>query len=70
MNLKEYLNATGISIARFARACDINENTMNTYFHEKAEPSLKNALKMEDESHGAIKLNDLILERSERTSQE
>ena len=63
MKLKEYLEKTGISIARFARACDINENTMNTYVHEKAEPSLKNALKIEEMSHGAISLSELIVEK-------
>lgn len=66
MNVKEYLEITGISIAKFARACDINENTMNTYFHEKAEPSLKNALRMKRETLGVIKLESLVLERNEK----
>ena len=70
MKLHKYLKDTGISIARFARSCDINENTMNTYVHEKAEPSLKNALTIEEQSHGAITLKELILERTEKNSQE
>lgn len=70
MNIKAYLETTGISIARFARSCDINENTMNTYVHEKAEPSLRNALRIEEQSHGAITLKELILERVEKSIQE
>ena len=63
MKLKEYLEATEISIARFAQSCSINENTMNTYVHEKSEPSLSNALKIEETSHGAVKLSDLVIDK-------
>ena len=66
MKLNKYLETTNISIARFARACDIHENTMFTYVKEKAEPSLANALKIEEASHGAITLPELILERPTR----
>lgn len=63
MKLKKYLEAVDTSIARFAQSCGINENTMNTYVHEKSEPSLSNALKIEENSHGAVKLSDLIIKK-------
>lgn len=63
MKLKKYLEATEITIARFARSCDINENTMNTYVHEKAEPSITNAIKIEKTTHGAVTIEELALEK-------
>lgn len=65
MKLKKYLEITGVSIAKFAKACEINENTMNTYVHEKSEPSLKNALKINEESLGVVELEDLIVSRKD-----
>ena len=63
MKLKKYLETTGISIATFAKSCNINENTMNTYVHEKSEPSLSNAIKINETSLGAVKLSDLVIKK-------
>ena len=65
MNLKEYLSIANISVTRFAASCEIPEATMNTYVNGRSEPSVSNALKIEEKTHGAVSCEDLVLEKSE-----
>ena len=60
MLLKNYLRVTGISIAKLAEVCDINPNTMRAYVERIREPSISNALKIVNATHGAVNLIDLI----------
>lgn len=59
MKLKKFLSTTNVSIATFAKACDINANTMFTYVHGTSEPTVTNAIKIIDATHGAVELKDL-----------
>lgn len=63
MTLKKFLESTGISISKFSEATGINANTLFTYVHRKSEPTVSNAIKIIDASHGAIDLRDLAIKK-------
>lgn len=60
MKLSEYLDKTGVSIANFSRSCGISENTMYTYVKGTSQPSIDNALKIEKQTSGAVKVSDFV----------
>jgi hypothetical protein len=59
MKLKKFLAHTKVSIAKFAEGCKINPNTMFTYVNETSEPTVTNAIKIIEATHGAVTLKDL-----------
>ena len=59
MKLKKYLESTNVSIAKFSESTGINENTMSTYVHRTSEPTVTNAIKIIEATHGAVELKDL-----------
>ena len=65
MTLKKFLQTTNISIAKFAENTGINPNTLQTYVHQTSEPTVTNAIKIIDATHGAVKLQDLKIKRRE-----
>jgi plasmid maintenance system antidote protein VapI len=61
MKLKEYLDETGIPIARFARKINVSPNTIHNVIRGKT-ISLKIALEIERITEGKVKCKDLISE--------
>jgi hypothetical protein len=63
MKLKDYLKKNDLRPSDLAEATDIPLPTIISYVSENHEPSLKNALKIQKATLGAIKLEDMVLER-------
>lgn len=63
MTLKKFLETTNISISKFAQATGINANTLFTYVHRTSEPTVTNAIKIIEATHGSVQLNDLKIKR-------
>lgn len=59
MTLKKFLQSTNVSVAQFAKNTGINANTLQTYVHRTSEPTVTNAIKIIDATHGAVSLKDL-----------
>lgn len=59
MTLKKFLETTNISIVKFSESTGIKENTMYTYVHRTSEPTVTNAIKIIEATHGAVTLQDL-----------
>jgi len=59
MTLKKFLETTNVSIAKFSESTGIKENTMFTYVHRTSEPTVTNAIKIIEATHGAVTLKDL-----------
>lgn len=59
MTLKNFLKSTKISIAKFSENTGINANTLQTYVHRTSEPTVSNAIKIIESTHGAVQLKDL-----------
>jgi len=59
MKLKKFLQTTKISIAKFSENTGINANTLQTYVHQTSEPTVTNAIKIIESTHGAVQLKDL-----------
>lgn len=66
MNLKTFLQKTKISTAQFAKNTGINENTLHTYVNRRSEPTVSNAIKIIEATHGAVELKDLKISNKER----
>lgn len=63
MTLKKFLFTTKITISNFAKSTGINENTLNTYVHRKSEPTVSNAIKIINATHGSVTLYDLTVKK-------
>lgn len=59
MTLEKFLKTTGMTIAKFSAITKINVNTLTTYVRGSSEPTVSNAIKIVDASHGMIELKDL-----------
>ena len=60
MKLKDYLQQNDVSITDLQKATDIPYATLLAYIHGKHSPNLKNALKINKATLGAVKLEDMI----------
>lgn len=60
MTLKEYLEKTGLSVADLARALELPHATVLSYVNRTHEPSLTNALKIEEVTLGVVHSEDMI----------
>ena len=63
MRISDYLEVNKISLTTFAKACEIPPTTMIGWIKNESEPTVTNALKVIQTSHGAIKLEDLRKEK-------
>ena len=59
MTLKKFLQTTKVSISQFAKNTGIKESTLQTYVNKRSEPTVTNAIKIIDATHGAVELKDL-----------
>lgn len=60
MTLKDYLEKTGLSVADMARALELPHATVLSYVNRTHEPSLTNALKIEEVTLGVVHSEDMI----------
>lgn len=65
MTLKKFLQSTNISVSSFAKNTGINENTLHTYVNKRSEPTVTNAIKIINATHGAVTLKDLKIKGKE-----
>lgn len=65
MQLDDYLTLNNISVKRFAEDLDIPLSTMKSYFNRTSEPTATNANKIVQETFGAVKLEDLTIEKDQ-----
>ena len=63
MTLKKYLTQTKVSVAKFSQVTGINPNTLQTYVHQTSEPTVSNAIKIIEATHGSVKLKDLKIKK-------
>lgn len=64
MTLKKFLETTKISIATFSKNTGIKETTLLTYVQQKSEPSVSNAVRIINATHGAVTLEDLKVKKA------
>ena len=59
MILKEYLNKRGCTASRFSQICDINYATFRKILKGKANPTLKIAMKIVEQTNNEVSLNEI-----------
>lgn len=59
MKLKDYIEKNNLSVQKLSEATGIPHPTLLSYVHGKHEVSLKNALKIEKATLGAVTCEDL-----------
>lgn len=64
MTLKIFLETTGISVAELSRKTGIPHATLLSYVKGTHEPSLRNALAIEEATLGAVKVENMVKELS------
>ena len=66
MTLKKFLDSTKITVSKFSENTGININTLFTYINQTSEPTVSNAIKIIEATHGAVELHDLRVKKEKK----
>jgi predicted transcriptional regulator len=70
MNLKKFIEETGITPAKFARRSDIPASTVYSLIKGATDPKLSIALKIEAATRGRVTIRDLMNHESQNDRDE
>ena len=60
MDLEKYLEWRGMSNSKFAKRIGVSDKTIKLLFGKKLGVSIKTALRIQDETEGKVKVQDLV----------